>query len=140
LTHKVVSVTKWRQNLIIACSKNLIFATLIIERQGYKYPDFPTCFVAQNKEKNFQVICYLKFFPKERSKHLDSDFFKMFDESKKPSVFWAYCDLGSLISQIVSPVYIQNYVRTGRIDVTFRSWYIPEFPYGWWARDYTIHI
>jgi len=96
------------------------------------YPDFPTCFVAQTKVKNFQVICYLKFFPEERSKKLDSNFFTMFEKSKKPGVFWAHCDLASQISQFVSPVHVSN----GTVQVTFTGelsyLLMRAVPYKWW--------
>jgi hypothetical protein len=90
--------------------------------------------------KNFQVICYLKFFPEERSKKLDSKFFTMFEKSKKPGVFWAHCDLASQISQFVSPVHVSN----GTVQVTFTGelsyLLMRAVPYKWWARDYNIHI
>ena len=95
------------------------------------FPDFSTCFISQNKVRNFQVICYLKFYPETKSRRLDSDFFKIFEKSMKSSVFWAHCDLASNVDHYIDTKYIGN----GKVELDSNSW---EF--NWWERDFNIHI
>ena len=98
---------------------------------GDYFPDFSTCFISQNKVRNFQVICYLKFYPETESRRLDSDFLNIFEKSMKSSVFWAHCDLASNVDHYIDTKYISN----GEIGLNINSW---EF--SWWERDFKIHI
>ena len=95
------------------------------------FPDFSTCFIVQNKIRNFQVICYLKFLPEGRSKNIDSDFFNIFEQSTKSSVFWAYCDIASIVDHYIDTEYITD----GEIIQDYNSWL-----FNWWERDYNIYI
>ena len=94
-------------------------------------PDFSTCFISQNKIRNFQVVCYLKFGTKAISKKLDSDFLKIFEKSLKSSVFWAHCDLASNLNQYIATKYISG----GKISRKTRTWSADS-----WERDSQIHI
>ena len=105
------------------------------------FPNFPTCFIAQKRVKQFELICYLKYFPEDRSKNLDYDFLNIFQKSEKPSVFWAYCDLASLMNdyaQIHDIEKLQMLIKTvssGKIQAHTNVW-----DFNWWERDYNIYV
>ena len=79
-----------------------------------------------------------------RWKDLDSNFFKIFKKSKKPSVFWAYCDLASLMNdyaQIHETEKLQMLIKTvssGKIQAHTIGTNVWDF--NWWERDYNIHV
>jgi hypothetical protein len=93
-------------------------------------PDFSTCFISQNKIRNFQVICYLRYVTIFTFKKPDSDFLKIFAKSVKSSVFWSHCDLASNLDQYIAT----KYIRSGKISRKTETW-SPDS----WERDYQIH-
>ena len=60
----------------------------------------------------------------------------MFKQSTKPSVFWAYCDLASLIDDFIYTDDIKSETIQTQIEDAGKR----PMQFKWWVRDYRIHI